>query len=66
MALSHAILAVLANWACSGYDLAKQFDGSVGFFWHGLILRFKAVGLYGLIQECASLGMNLGFVAELL
>jgi DNA-binding PadR family transcriptional regulator len=34
MALSHAILAVLVNRACSGYDLAKQFDGSVGFFWH--------------------------------
>jgi DNA-binding PadR family transcriptional regulator len=34
MALSHAILAVLAGRACSGYDLAKQFDGSVGFFWH--------------------------------
>jgi DNA-binding PadR family transcriptional regulator len=34
MALSHAILAVLANRSCSGYDLAKQFDGSVGFFWH--------------------------------
>jgi DNA-binding PadR family transcriptional regulator len=34
MALSHAILAVLANRPCSGYDLAKQFDGSVGFFWH--------------------------------
>jgi DNA-binding PadR family transcriptional regulator len=25
---------VLANRSCSGYDLAKQFDGSVGFFWH--------------------------------
>ncbi len=34
MALSQAILAVLANRPCSGYDLAKQFDGSVGFFWH--------------------------------
>jgi DNA-binding PadR family transcriptional regulator len=34
MALSHAILAVLANRTCTGYDLAKQFDGSVGFFWH--------------------------------
>jgi DNA-binding PadR family transcriptional regulator len=34
MALSHAILAVLVNRSCSGYDLAKQFDGSVGFFWH--------------------------------
>jgi DNA-binding PadR family transcriptional regulator len=34
MALSHAILAVLVNQPCSGYDLAKQFDGSVGFFWY--------------------------------
>jgi DNA-binding PadR family transcriptional regulator len=34
MALSHAILAVLASRTCSGYDLAKQFDGSIGFFWH--------------------------------
>jgi DNA-binding PadR family transcriptional regulator len=34
MALSHAILAVLSNRPCSGYDLAKQFDGSVGFFWN--------------------------------
>jgi DNA-binding PadR family transcriptional regulator len=34
MALSHAILAVLVNRSCSGYDLAKQFDGAVGFFWH--------------------------------
>jgi DNA-binding PadR family transcriptional regulator len=34
MALSHAILAVLSDRSCSGYDLAKQFDGSVGFFWN--------------------------------
>lgn len=34
MALSHAILAVLSDHTCSGYDLAKQFDGSVGFFWN--------------------------------
>ncbi len=33
MALSHAILSVLINCPCSGYDLAKQFDESVGFFW---------------------------------
>jgi DNA-binding PadR family transcriptional regulator len=33
MALAQAILAVLSDRACSGYDLAKQFDGSVGFFW---------------------------------
>jgi DNA-binding PadR family transcriptional regulator len=34
MALSHAILSALTERSCSGYDLAKQFDGSVGFFWH--------------------------------
>jgi DNA-binding PadR family transcriptional regulator len=33
MSLGYAILAVLADCACSGYDLAKQFDGSVGYFW---------------------------------
>jgi len=33
MALTHAILASLVDRSCSGYDLAKQFDGSVGFFW---------------------------------
>jgi DNA-binding PadR family transcriptional regulator len=33
MALAHAILASLIDRPCSGYDLAKQFDGSVGFFW---------------------------------
>ncbi len=34
MALSHAILTALLDAACSGYDLAKKFDGSVGFFWN--------------------------------
>lgn len=33
MSLSHAILASLCDSSSSGYDLAKQFDGSVGFFW---------------------------------
>lgn len=33
MALAHAILASIVDCPCSGYDLAKQFDGSVGFFW---------------------------------
>lgn len=33
MSLAHAILASLIDDSCSGYDLAKQFDGSVGFFW---------------------------------
>lgn len=34
MALSHAILAAIDDVSCSGYDLAKKFDGSVGFFWN--------------------------------
>jgi DNA-binding PadR family transcriptional regulator len=33
MALAHAILVSLVDSPCSGYDLAKRFDGSVGFFW---------------------------------
>lgn len=33
VALSHAILVALLDCPSSGYDLAKQFDGSVGFFW---------------------------------
>lgn len=33
MALSHAILAALLGGPCSGYDLCKRFEGSVGFFW---------------------------------
>lgn len=33
MGLAHAILACLVESPCSGYDLAKRFDGSVGYFW---------------------------------
>jgi DNA-binding PadR family transcriptional regulator len=33
MALSHALLTALRESPCSGYDLAKKFDGTVGFFW---------------------------------
>jgi DNA-binding PadR family transcriptional regulator len=33
MALAYAILVALEAEGCSGYDLAKQFDRSVGFFW---------------------------------
>ncbi|MBW4660195.1 MAG: PadR family transcriptional regulator [Drouetiella hepatica Uher 2000/2452] len=33
MALVHAILTVLVEQPCSGYDLRKKFEGSVGFFW---------------------------------
>ncbi|HEY9751061.1 MAG TPA: PadR family transcriptional regulator, partial [Allocoleopsis sp.] len=33
MSLAHAILVLLTDSPQSGYDLAKRFDGSVGFFW---------------------------------
>ena len=33
MSLAYALLASLIHEPNSGYDLAKQFDGSVGFFW---------------------------------
>ncbi len=34
MAITHAILAsLIGDRPCSGYDLAKQFNSSVGFFW---------------------------------
>jgi DNA-binding PadR family transcriptional regulator len=33
MSLAYAILATLTFQECSGYDLAKRFDESVGYFW---------------------------------
>ena len=33
MAIAHAILVSLIEHPASGYDLGKQFDSSVGFFW---------------------------------
>ncbi|MBW4623538.1 MAG: PadR family transcriptional regulator [Cyanosarcina radialis HA8281-LM2] len=33
MALAHAILAFLVDRSSSGYELTKQFNESVGFFW---------------------------------
>ncbi|MEQ8858985.1 MAG: PadR family transcriptional regulator [Pseudomonadales bacterium] len=34
MALSHAIMTALLDEPLSGYDLAREFDTSLGFFWH--------------------------------
>ena len=34
MALSEAILVCLADEPLTGYDLAKRFSESIGFFWH--------------------------------
>jgi DNA-binding PadR family transcriptional regulator len=52
MALAHAVLAILVREPSSGYDLAKQFEGSVGFFWKATfqqiyreLARLEAQGL---------------------
>jgi DNA-binding PadR family transcriptional regulator len=34
MALSHALLTSLIEKPSSGYDLARRFDKSIGYFWH--------------------------------
>lgn len=34
MALAHAIMTALIEDEMSGYDLARAFDSSLGFFWH--------------------------------
>lgn len=45
MALEHAILVSLAEQPATGYDLARRFDASIGFFWqasHQQIYRVLA------------------------
>lgn len=34
MSLSHALMTSLLEKPSSGYDLARRFDKSIGFFWH--------------------------------
>lgn len=34
MSLAHALLTSLLEKSCSGYDLARRFDKSIGYFWH--------------------------------
>ena len=34
MSLAHALLTSLLERSSSGYDLARRFDKSIGFFWH--------------------------------
>ena len=34
MSLPHAVLTSLLEKASSGYDLARRFDKSIGYFWH--------------------------------
>lgn len=33
MSLAHALMTSLLEKSCSGYDLARRFDKSIGFFW---------------------------------
>ncbi len=33
MALAHVILGVLNNSPCTGYEISKQFDDVLGYFW---------------------------------
>jgi DNA-binding PadR family transcriptional regulator len=34
MSLAHALLTSLIEKSSSGYDLARRFDKSIGYFWH--------------------------------
>jgi len=34
MSLPHALLTSITEKPCSGYDLARRFDKSIGYFWH--------------------------------
>jgi DNA-binding PadR family transcriptional regulator len=34
MSLAHALMTSLLEKSSSGYDLARRFDKSIGFFWH--------------------------------
>jgi DNA-binding PadR family transcriptional regulator len=34
MSLPHALLTALIECSCSGAELARRFDRSIGFFWH--------------------------------
>ncbi|MFO1262836.1 MAG: PadR family transcriptional regulator [Rhodoferax sp.] len=34
MSLAHAVLTSLLEKSTSGYDLARRFDKSIGYFWH--------------------------------
>lgn len=58
MSLSHAVLTSLLEKSSSGYDLARRFDKSIGFFWHAThqqiyreLARMEAAGW---ITSCAA------------
>ncbi|MEN9435698.1 MAG: hypothetical protein RIR09_353, partial [Pseudomonadota bacterium] len=34
MSLAHAVLTSLIEKSSSGFELARRFDKSIGYFWH--------------------------------
>ena len=54
MALSHAILTALLDQELTGYELAKQFDVSLGFFWQAshqqIYQQLKVLKQEGLVE----------------
>ncbi|MDJ0675787.1 MAG: PadR family transcriptional regulator [Calothrix sp. MO_167.B42] len=54
MALAHAVMCLLAHQDYSGYEIAKEFAGSVGYFWqatHQQIYReLKKLEQQGLVS----------------
>jgi DNA-binding PadR family transcriptional regulator len=57
MALAQAILATLLDCPCSGYDLRKRFQSSVGFFWQAsfqqIYRELDRLEAQGLVQSQA-------------
>lgn len=54
MSLPHAVLTSLLEKSTSGYDLARRFDKSIGYFWHAThqqiyreLARMEAAGWLG-------------------
>lgn len=57
MTADHAILVSLAEKPASGYDLARRFDRSIGFFWHATHQQ-----IYRVLARMESDGMVTGRV----
>lgn len=61
MSLPHAVLTSLLEKSTSGYDLARRFDKSIGYFWHAThqqiyreLARMEAAGwIEGLVPPDA-------------
>ena len=58
MSLSHALLTSLLEKSSSGYDLARRFDKSIGYFWHATHQQiYRELGrmeVAGWIESCAA------------